>query len=337
MSLNVCIFGVSGYTGSKLLHFLDRHKNVNINGVFGESTLGQKLGQINKNLTKYSQLKIIDFNDFNFDNTDLIFSCLPHGKFQSEIVKVIDPKIPIIDLSGDFRLESVDEYEKFYECKHKTANLKKNYTYGLSEIYRDKIKKSKFVSNPGCYPTSILIPLIPLLREKKFQINDVIVDSKSGISGAGKKLKIENLFAEISENFFSYGVNKHRHYPEIKQEIDKFNNDISITFIPHVIPIISGMQSTIYFNRNQEKEEYENVLSSFYKDEMFIKIYKDSNMPCIKDVKGTNNVAIKVFNDYSRKKIVIVSCIDNLIKCASGQAVQNMNIMHGFNEIESLV
>ena len=337
MSINVCIFGVSGYTGSKLLYFLDRHNKVNIHGVFGETTSGKKLGDINKNLVKSSNLLVSKYEEFNFSSTDLIFSCLPHSKFQTDIIKDIDPKIPIIDLSGDFRLDSTRDYQEFYECKHNAKELQNKFVYGLSEVNRNKIRNTKFISNPGCYPTSILIPLIPLIKEKKFGIKEVIIDSKSGISGAGKKPKIENLFAEISENFFAYSVSKHQHYPEINQEMNKIKKGVSVTFTPHVIPIISGIHSTIYLDLNADKKEYEKVLIEAYENENFIKILKDSNTPSIKDVRNTNNLAMKIFSDYSKKKIILVSCIDNLIKGASGQAVQNMNIMFGFDERESLM
>ena len=337
MSLNVCIFGVSGYTGSKLLSFLDKHKNVKICGVFGNSTVGKELGQISKNLNKISKIKITKYEDFNFHDIDLVFSCLPHKKFQNNIIRNLDSNISIIDLSGDFRFDSIKEYEKFYKCKHNAESLNKKFLYGLSEIYKKKIKNAKFIANPGCYPTSISLPLIPLLREPRFGIKEIIADSKSGISGAGKKPKIENLFSEISENFFAYGLEQHQHYPEMKQELNKINKTVSLTFVPHVLPLISGIQSTIYIDKNCDENDYKKTLRQFYSDEPFVKIYDNYSIPSIKDVKNTNNIAINVFADHSKNKIVILSCIDNLIKGASGQAIQNMNLMYDFKESESLV
>ena len=158
MSLNVCIFGVSGYTGSKLLYFLDKHKKVSLKGVFGHSTIGKRLGDIYQNLQNTSGVIISEYKDYNFDNIDLIFSCLPHGKLQQEIIHFLDPKIPIIDLSGDFRLESKNEYEEFYDSSHDSHDLQKKFFYGLTEVNRQRVKSAKFISNPGCYPTSILIP-----------------------------------------------------------------------------------------------------------------------------------------------------------------------------------
>ena len=337
MSLNVCIFGVSGYTGSKILYYLDKHKQTNLHGVFGSSTLGKKLGDLFENLNKYNEIKISNYKDFDFSKTDLIFSCLPNGKLQKEIIKNLDPKISIIDLSGDFRLNSKEKYQEFYNLSHKSYALKEKFCYGLSEVYRKKIKQSKFISNPGCYPTSILLPLIPLIKEKKLSIQDIIIDSKSGISGAGKQPRVENLFSEISGNFFSYGIESHKHYPEIEQEVRLINKKVSFTFVPHVLPIITGIQSTIYLEKEFNEKVYYKTLKNFYIDEPFIKIYSGNKVPQVKEVQNTNNIAINLFSDYSKKKIVIVSCIDNLVKGAAGQAIQNMNIMFDFEETESLI
>ena len=262
---------------------------------------------------------------------------MPNGKLQKEIIKNLNPKISIIDLSGDFRLKSKLEYQKFYNMPHKSYSLKEKFCYGLSEFYRSKINKSKFISNPGCYPTSILIPLIPLIKEKKLRIQDIIIDSKSGISGAGKQPRIENLFSEISGNFFSYGIKSHKHYPEIDQEIRLINKKVSFTFVPHVLPIISGIQSTIYLEKEFDEKEYYKTIKNFYVDEPFIKIYSGNKIPQVKEVHNTNNLAVNLFSDYSKRKIVIVSCIDNLVKGAAGQAIQNMNIMFNFEETESLI
>ena len=223
MSLNVCIFGVSGYTGSKLLFYLIKHKHINISAVFGQNSIGKNLTELFPNISELSDLKITSFNDFKFENVDLIFSCLPHGKFQNNIISNLDLNIPIIDLSGDFRLEDKMIYEDFYNIKHKNFNLKKKFVYGLSEVYRNQISEAKYICNPGCYPTSILIPLIPLLKEKVIKSGHIIIDSKSGVSGAGKKLVETNLFSELNNNFYSYSVEKHKHFPEINQELMKIN------------------------------------------------------------------------------------------------------------------
>ncbi len=338
MSLNVCIFGVSGYTGSKLLEYLCKHKNVKILGVFGKKSKGIGLEKLFPNIDNLPKIKISDYREFKFDNVDLIFSCLPHGEFQNSVINNLDPKIAIIDLSGDFRLKSAKDYEKFYKIKHKSPNFLKKFTYGLSEINKKEIVNSKFISNPGCYPTSILLPLIPLLKNNMIDKSHIVIDSKSGISGAGKKPKNKELLSEIKENFFSYNIFSHRHFPEILQEIKVFSTSVSFSFIPHLLPIFSGIHSTLYIEKKKySSNDISKVLKDYYKDSYFISLYDNEKIPKVNDVKNTNKIALKVFEDYSGKRIIILSCIDNLVKGAAGQAIQNMNLMNGFDERESLI
>tara|TARA_B100000029_G_C17572608_1_gene957141 strand:+ start:413 stop:1432 length:1020 start_codon:yes stop_codon:yes gene_type:complete len=336
MTLNICVFGVSGYTGAKLLYFVNRHKKVNLVGVFGKSTEGQKLSSMFPNLTNLQNLVIKNHKKFDFKNVDLIFSCLPHGEFQQKIFPELDPNISIIDLSGDFRIKDFKKYELFYDIIHKSKDKRNNFTYGLSEIYKDEIRRSKFVSNPGCYPTSILLPLLPLLKKGILDKSHIIIDSKSGMSGAGKKPKNKNLYSELENNFFSYNIEKHKHIGEIDQELKKYNKNITFTFIPHILPVFSGIQSNIYLdNSGADSLEVLNVLKDFYKNEPFIKFFS-KDIPKLSDVQNTNDNVIKVFSDFKNKKIIIISCLDNLIKGAAGQAIQNMNLMFGFDQTESL-
>jgi len=335
MQLNVCIFGVSGYTGANLLYYLLKHPNVNVVGVFGNSSIGRNLNELFPNYHNVPNIDISDYKSFDFDNVNLIFSCLPHGSFQKNIINNINTSISIIDLSGDFRLKDLEEYKSFYGEAHIAQSYAKNFVYGLSEIYRDEIKKSKFIANPGCYPTSILLPLIPLLKKGLINNQHLVIDSKSGVSGAGKKLEKQYLYSEVNENFLSYGIKKHKHYAEINQELLKFGKN-SFTFVPHLVPVTQGLQSTIYLDKENELSIYKKTLQDFFKQDSFVKIYKD-DVPSFSDVIKTNNIAINIFEDYSKKKIIIVSCIDNLIKGAAGQAIQNMNIMFGFTESESLI
>ena len=338
MLLNVCIFGVSGYTGSKLFELLCNHDKVKIVAVFGEKSVGTKLKDLFPKIHNTSKLVVTNYKEYDFSKTDLIFSCLPHGKFQSEIANHLDPKISVIDLSGDFRLKQTSDYNKFYKTEHNCTRIIKNFVYGLSEINHSKIVSSKFIANPGCYPTSILIPLIPLIKNNLLNQGHIIIDSKSGVSGAGKTLMNEYLFSELSENFYSYSIFSHKHYPEISQEIRIFNKQISFSFIPHLLPIFSGIQSTIYFDKVENSaEDYNLFLKDYFKDSPFVKIYPHNKIPKISDVKNTNNIAIKIFEDFSSKKIIIISCLDNLIKGAAGQAIQNMNIMNGFEQSEALI
>ncbi len=337
MSLNVCVFGVTGYTGSKLLYYLNKHKKTTIVGVFGKSKIGENLDELHPNIKDLPKLKISDHNDFDFSKVDLIFSCLPPGMFQSKIIENLDPNISIIDLSGDFRLENKKTYEYFYETSHKNFHLKDKFVYGLSEINRNLIKKSKFISNPGCYPTSILIPLIPLLENKIVNSGHIIIDSKSGVSGAGKKTVENKLSAELNNNFYSYSVTSHKHFPEIDQEIKKFNKEVSFTFVPNLLPIFSGLQSNIYIDHEDiELKQIKDAINNYYNGTFFVKI-KNEKPVKLSEVQGTNNVFINIFEDYEKKKILIISSIDNLIKGAAGQAIQNMNLMFDFKENESLI
>ena len=336
MTINVCIFGVSGYTGATLLKFLNKHKNVNLIGVFGNKTLGTKIRLLFPNLNNLPDIKISDYKKFKFEKVDLIFSCLPHGKFQREIFPKIKYKNAVIDLSGDFRIDNKTDYEKYYKCKHKSFAHKKKFVYGLTEVYRETIKSSKYISNPGCYPTSVLIPLIPLVKNNVLKENHFIIDSKSGVSGAGKVLKEQNLFSELSNNFFSYGLNNHKHFPEIMQELNKFGFKSSFTFVPHLLPVFSGIQTNIYINEDEiGYNDVLNILNDFYKNENFVSV-DNKKISKLSDVQNTNNIKISVFNNKSNKTIIIMSLLDNLVKGAAGQAIQNMNLMFGFKEHESL-
>ena len=251
MQLNVCIFGVSGYTGAQLLYFLENHKHVNLVAAFGSESVGKKdKKDLHLNSNKYSNLIISNYENFNFSAADLIFSCLPHGDFQSKIIHNLDESIPLIDLSGDFRLDDLNQYQKFYDKRHDAKEKNKKFIYGLRKFIK-KIKNSKFIANPGCYPTSILIPLIPLVRDKLVSNEHIIIDSKSGVSGAGKRLETKYLFAELNENFFSYGIEKHKHIAEIDQELSKFGQN-SFSFIPSLLPVTRGLQSTIFIDKKSD-------------------------------------------------------------------------------------
>ena len=243
----------------------------------------------------------------------------------------------VIDLSSDFRIRDEKNYYEWYGAKHPKPDLLNKFIYGLSELNRNKIKNAHFIANPGCYPTSILIPLLPLCKENILSIDQIIIDSKSGLSGAGMSLSTNKLFFEVNENFLAYNIEKHRHLGEIKQEIHYYNCNIDITFVPHLLPISRGILSSIYFNGGDE--EFKRVryfFDNFFKNEKFVNFLNSENTASIKSVRGTNKLNFSVHQDYDKKKIIIISCIDNLIKGAAGQAIQNMNIMYGFNEEESL-
>jgi N-acetyl-gamma-glutamyl-phosphate reductase len=350
-SIKVSIAGASGITGFELIKILDTHKNCKIESILSRTYANQKLKDVFPSalgFKNYSNLKFqSDFSTDNLLNSDLIFFCLPSGKSMEYILKIKDVyKGKIIDLGSDFRLNNPADFEKWYEKKHILKDLLPNFCYGLSEINRDLIKDSKYVANPGCYPTSVLLALAPLLKEKVFKINSIIIDSKSGVSGAGKKLKEDYLFLNISDNFFAYSAILHRHIPEIEQEINKLSGlDYKITFTPHLLPVNRGIFTTIYLgfelkdNTNGGIEEIgksiEHSFNKYYRDELFVK-FIGKKIPHIKDVVGSNKALISYLIDERTSTVKLFCVIDNILKGASGQAIQNMNIMFKFKEDEGL-
>lgn len=339
--LKIAIIGASGYTGAELIRILINHKKVEISALVANSNAGQKITQLYPHLIHYNLPDLKKIEEIDFTKIDVVFGCLPHTTSQETFKKLLaDPKnshLKIIDLSADFRLENVADYQKWYEHEHIAANLQPQAVYGLPEIHRNKIKKSILIACPGCYPTSALLPLIPLLENNLVEKTDIIIDSKSGVTGAGRSIKQANLFCEINESVKAYAIGKHRHIGEIEQELSKAaKSKIEIDFTPHLLPINRGIISTIYAKINPKFSlaDIQNCLETKYEDEPFVKIIDDE--PNIKDVTGTNFCVIAAKQARTAGKVILVSVIDNLCKGASGQAVQNMNIIFGFDEKEGL-
>lgn len=336
--IKVSVIGASGYTGAELIRLLLNHQKVEIVSLVAESNAGKDIAEIYPHFANYDLPQLIKTEEVDFKNLDCVFLCLPHGTTQ-EVALKIPANVKIIDLSADFRLYDTANYEKWYHGAHKAPDLQKKAVYGLSEIYRDKIKQSQLIACPGCYPTSILLPLIPLLEAGLIEKEDIIADSKSGISGAGRKAATGNLFTEVNENLKPYGIAGHRHLSEIEQELSVVGKkDVMITFTPQVLPINRGIISNIYVKNKKgvTAEDLKSELLKKYKGEAFVKIAKDKVIPTIRDVYATNLCYMNVFADRIEGKSIIVSTIDNLTKGASGQAVQNFNIVFGFDESEGL-
>ncbi len=335
--LRVAIIGASGYTGAELIRILINHEKVEIVALIANSNAGQKIEQLYPHLVHYNLPDLKKIEEINFAEIDVAFGCLPHTTSQETFKKLLgdgkNSHLKIIDLSADFRLENPDDYQQWYEHEHIAKDLQPQAVYGLSEIHRNKIRKSNLVACPGCYPTSALLPLIPLLENNLIQKTDIIIDSKSGITGAGRSVKQSNLFCEINESVKAYSIGKHRHTGEIEQELSKISGEkVKIDFTPHLLPINRGIISTIYAKLNPKFSitDIQNCLEKKYEDEPFVKIIDGE--PNIKDVAGTNFCVITAKAARTSGKIILVSVIDNLCKGASGQAVQNMNIMFGFDE-----
>ena len=340
--LNVAIIGASGYTGAELIRILLNHSNVQIKALIANSNAGQKIEEIYPHLIHFSLPVLQKIEEVNFSEIDVAFCCLPHTTSQEIIKKLMDNKnlshLKILDLSADFRLENVDDYKKWYGHEHIAPSLQPQAVYGLSEIHRDKIKKTNLVACPGCYPTSALLPLIPLLQNNLIKKEGIIIDSKSGASGAGRSLKTGNLFCEVNNSVKAYSIGKHRHVGEIEQELVKAaKSGLEIDFTPHLIPINRGIISTIYADVSDgfSIDDIKNCLQVKYESEYFVNVIE--NEPNISDVVGTNFCVISVNKARTKNKVIIVSVIDNLCKGASGQAVQNMNILFGFDERSGLI
>ena len=336
--LNVLIAGSTGYIGIQLIKLLVKHKNVKIKYLCGNSSIGRNISFYDKSLIFKKLPKIVKFNKEYLRNVDLVFTALPNGEAQI-ISKSLLKKNTLIDLAADFRLEKSSEYLKWYKVKHKAKkNLKKS-IYALPEISKKKIINFNIIGCPGCYPTSILLPLIPLIQKKVINLKNIIIDSKSGYSGAGrgvhKKYKDKNLYESLS----AYGIGVHRHNAEIDQELKKHTKEkIRFIFTPHLTPMFRGILSTIYIDlkTGYSIKKVQHLLKNFYKKNSFVKISKNDTLIGTNEVINTNNCIISVCKTNYKNKIIILSAIDNLIKGGAGQAIQNMNIKFGFNHQEGL-
>ena len=337
--LNVLVAGSTGYIGVQLIKLLSNHKKINIKYLCGSSSVGKRISFYDKTLSKKKLPKIIKFHKKLLSDVDLIFTALPNGEAQ-KISKYLNYNNTLIDLAADFRLDKKSDYLKWYKQKHFAPESLKNSIYSLPEITGNKIKNKQIIGNPGCYPTSILLPLIPLIKKDLIDIRNIIIDSKSGYSGAGRgvhfKYKDKNLYESLS----AYGVGFHRHNSEIHQELIKHTNKkkINFTFTPHLTPMFRGILSTIYITIKNKSNisKIINELKNKYKNSPFIKVHKQNTLLSTNDVINTNNCFISVCKTKYKDKLIILSTIDNLIKGGSGQAIQNMNLKYDFNETEGL-
>ena len=336
--LNVLVAGSTGYIGVQLINLLIKHSKVKIKYLCGNTSVGKNIFNFDKSLKNKKLPKIIKFHKKLLNHVDVIFTALPNGEAQ-EISKNLLKNNVLIDLAADFRLEKTTDYFKWYKQKHRSPNMLKKSFYSLPEINDKKINKYKIIACPGCYPTSILLPLIPLIKKKLIKMNNIIIDSKSGYSGAGrgvyKKYKDKNL----NESLSAYGVGLHRHNSEIEQMIKKFTkNKFKFTFTPHLSPMFRGILSTIYvdLNKGNTISKLHSELVKFYKKSAFVKVKKQNTLVGTNDVINTNNCIISVCRSKYKDKAIILSSIDNLIKGGAGQAIQNMNILYNFNVKDGL-
>jgi N-acetyl-gamma-glutamyl-phosphate reductase len=332
------VLGASGYTGAELLRLLLRHPGVEIALLTAERRAGQHMRQVFPQFSPYALPKLlaIDAVDWKAQALDLAFCALPHATTQTVIKDLFAaaPSTKVVDLSADFRLADTAAYARWYGHEHHAPELQKEAVYGLSELYREKIKAARLVANPGCYTTCAELPLIPLLSAKAIDPDAIIIDARSGMTGAGRGAKEEMLFSEVAEGFHAYGVGRHRHMAELDQEFSSAaGREVIVSFTPHLLPINRGIFSTIYVRGlKTSPDALHAILSRAYAGEPFVHLLPFGETPQTRHVRGSNMIFIGVAKDRVEDRAIICAALDNLTKGASGQAVQNMNLMLGFPE-----
>ena len=332
--INVVVAGATGYVGLDLVNYLSKHPKINIAYLCAQKNLGKDLNFFDKRISKKLP-KISDLKKVNWNNVNLLFLSLPNGVAQKIIKKNFHYKhLKFIDLSADFRIKDFKEFKNWYSIIHRAKDLINKSIYSIPEFTKNTIKKFRIIANPGCYPTSIQLALLPLFKKSLLNTKNIIIDSKSGYSGAGKnymsKFSHKNFFSSI----YAYGIEKHRHMAELDQEFKKYSNNVQYTFNPHLLPTFRGILSSIYLEtkKNVRIEKVHSVLKRFHSKNKFVIIQKINTPMGNGNVLNTNNCEISVCKTRYKNRIVIFSAIDNLVKGASGQAIQNMNLMYNFKE-----
>ncbi len=335
--INTVILGASGYTGAELLRLLEGHPAFNIVALTGDSQAGKPIEAVYPHLRHRNLPALVKHTEVDFSDVQLVFCCLPHGTTQT-IIAGLPPHVKIVDLSADFRLFDANAYAEWYGHAHQAVELQKTAVYGITEFAREKIKTSRLVANPGCYPTSILLPMLPLVEAGLINPHSIGADSLSGISGAGRSVKQEMLFTELEGGVSAYGIGKHRHMAEIEQELAAVaSKPIRISFTPHLVPITRGMLSTIHaaLSPNVAADDVRAHLQKRYANEPFVAVL-ETGSPTTHQVRGTNLCVMSVHAGRLPGELIIISVIDNLVKGASGQALQNANLMFGLPETTNL-
>ena len=333
-TINVSIIGATGYVGAELMRLLSAHPGVKINQAVSKSFAGKKLHDIYANFIPAKDIDLAE-DDKNFAEADFVFLCLPHGQSLAMAPGLLKSGHKVIDLSGDFRYDDTGIYEKWYGITHSAKKENSEAVYGLPEFFRDEVKATSFTSNPGGYTTTSILALAPLLKNGLVSEKGIIIDAKSGVTGAGRKEKLAFSFCETADNFKAYSVPMHRHTSEIEEQLAKLSGkDIRLLFTPHLLPVKRGILATIYADLNYgvTAEMLEKAYQDCYENEPFTHVLPHGQLPEVKYVVGSNNCMIGFEVSERTGKIIIVSCTDNLLKGAAGQAVQNFNLMNGFDE-----
>ncbi len=334
----IAILGASGYTGAELLRLLSDHKGISIRALTADRHAGSPVGRVHPQLWHLDLPDLMRIEDVEWNRIDGVFCCLPHGMTQ-ETVAALPDHLKVVDLSADFRLADTAVYRATYGKEHQAPDLQTRAVYGLTEVRRDEIRRSNLVANPGCYTSTAEFPLIPCLEQSLIEVDSIVIDAKSGVSGAGRAAKENLLHTEVAEGFAAYGIGTHRHAPEIDQELSRAAGEpVVCTFTPHLVPMNRGILATIYVHMKSGVQitDLSAAIAERYRSEPFVRLVPSGMAPSTHHVRGTNMCLIGVFPDRTPQRAILVSVLDNLLKGASGQALQNLNLMAGFDETTAL-
>jgi len=334
--VKIGIVGGTGYTGVELLRLLANHPEARVEVITSRSNAGAPVADIFPNLRGKFDIRYTEPDVDSYQNCDLVFFATPNTVAMGQAEALLTRGIRLIDLAADFRIQDIQTWEKWYGATHACPSLVEQAVYGLPELNRDGIKTARLVANPGCYPISVILALLPLLNNDLIEPSSIIADCKSGVSGAGRSANVATAFTEVSESVKAYGVAGHRHLPEIKQSLRSINKNADLVFIPHLMPMIRGMHATVYADAKNTDAEIQQIFEEYYSDEPFVDVMPAGSHPETRSVRGSNHCRIAVHYLAASKKYVVLSVIDNLVKGAAGQAIQNMNLMFGFDETTGL-
>jgi len=333
MTIKAGIIGGSGYTGVELLRILHHHPDAEAIAITSRALQGKKVAEVFSSMAGLSELIFSLPDDESLNSCDIIFFATPHGVAMNSAGPFLEKGIKVIDLGADFRIHDATNWSQWYNMKHTQKSLLEEAVYGQPEIRREAIKSSSLVANPGCYPTAVLLALKPLLDNQLIDCSNIVADCKSGTSGAGRTANQAMLLSEVSESFKAYGVNGHRHFPEMKQELELMAGEtVGLTFVPHLLPMIRGIEATIYVDLLDSGTDVRPYFENAYKNEEFVKILPKGVCPETRSVKSSNYCQLGIEYVEHSNKLVVMSVIDNLVKGAAGQAIQNMNLMFGIDE-----
>lgn len=335
--IKVGIVGGTGYTGVELMRLLSVHPDVQLEVVTSRGQEGTAIDEVFPNLRGLTDLRFSAPAADSYSNCDLVFFATPNATAMHEVPELLASGIKVIDLAADFRLRDVSTWEHWYAAKHACPDLLDEAVYGLPELNREAIRNARLVANPGCYPTSVILGLLPLLKHKLIDPATIIADCKSGASGAGRNANVSTLFCEVTESVKAYGVSGHRHLPEIREVLRQLDGAADLVFTPHLMPMIRGIHATIYADAITSVADVQQIYSDYYRDEVFVDVMPEGSHPETRSVKGANQCRIAVHYLQDSNKLVVLSVIDNLVKGAAGQAIQNMNLMFAIEESRGLL